>query len=146
MIEGTKDVTWDDVLSLGLLKSAPGSLERFLQKLNENRPPQLWPIFEARSSLWTTSLQSAQKRLEKLFKRTTQNQKEIHTALNHLLFFLNQDPLYQPYLLTDIRNMSGLIFNKDPYSQQDLVECKQIIKRVLSKVREMDRKLAVQPQ
>jgi hypothetical protein len=115
-IDGAREVAWDDVLSSEILNSAPGSVEQFLTKLKEKRAPRPQPVFESRSAAWTSSLQAAQKRLEKLFKKTTENRKEIDTALNHLLFFLNQDPLYQPYLITDIRNMAGLIFNKDPYN------------------------------
>jgi hypothetical protein len=144
-IEGAREVTLGEVLSSGLLKSASGSVQRFHEKLNESRDPRPLPVFEARSAAWATSLKAAQKRLESHFKNTAQNQKEIHSALNHLLFFLNQDPLYQPYLLTDIRNLSGMIFNKDPYNGQDLSRCKKIVKRALDKVREMDEKLAAQP-
>ncbi len=144
VINGAQEVTWDDVLSCGILRSPAGTLTSFTNKLWNKPSPTPWPLFEARSSWWTDSLRSAQKRLEKLFKRANHDKNEIHTALNHLLFFLNQDPLYQPYLLNEVRSLNGLVFVKNSYTLNDLADCKKIIKRALSKVREMDQKLAAQ--
>jgi hypothetical protein len=142
VIDGAETVTWDDVLSRGLLQSETGSLERFLRHLCQNPSPWPLPASEVRSLHWSDSLRSAQRRLERLFKKANRNQNEIHTALNQLLIFLNQDPLCRPYLLNEVRNLAGLVFVKPSYGIKELVQCKQIIKQTLRKVREMDRKLS----
>jgi len=146
VIEGAPEVTWGEVLSDGILESAPGSLDHFLWKLNQARSPRPWPQFKARSTTWAVSLNSVKKRLEKLFKKANNNQREIFSTLNKLLVFLTQDPLYKPYLLNDIRNLAGLLFVTRKFGQKELAKCKQILKQVLKKAREIDQKLVVVPE
>jgi hypothetical protein len=117
-----------------------------VETLNQARSPRPWPQFEARSSTWAVSLNSVKKRLEKLFKKANNNQKEIFSTLNKLLVFLTQDPLYKPYLLNDIRNLAGLLFVTRNFGQKELAKCKQILKQVLKKAREIDQKLVVVPE
>ena len=146
VIEGAPELTWDEVLSDGILESASGSLDHFLWKLHQARSPRPWPQFVARSSMWTASLNSVRKRLEKLFKKASNNQKEIHSTLNKLLLYLTQDPVYKPYLLNEILKVAGLLFVTRKFGQKDLVKCKQILKQAIKKVREIDRKLAFVPE
>jgi hypothetical protein len=143
VIEGAPELTWDELLSKGILQSASGSLDHFLWKLSQVRSPRPWPHFEARSSEWAVSLNSVRKRLEKLSKKANNNQKEIRSTLNKLLVFLTQDPLYRPYLLNEIRQLAGLLFVTRRFGLKELAKCKQVLKQVLKKAREMDQKLAV---
>ncbi len=138
IIKGSRQVTWSQVLAERLLVSAPGSLEHFIGTINRARSPRPWPMFEARSSQWTSSLRSVQKRLEKLFKKAHRHQEEIHTVLNQVLFFLRQDPLYQPYLYNEIFSLAGLISTRSGYGLKEMSECRGILKRVAKKVREVD--------
>lgn len=141
VIKGSKDVTWNKVVMQGLLESAPGSMEHFIRALDRARSPRPWPLFEARSPQWAASLRSARKRLEKLFKKANNNQHKIRTTLTQVLFFLRQDPLYRPYLYNEILSLAGLVHANGRYGLKEMTQCKQILKRALTKVREMDRRL-----
>jgi hypothetical protein len=138
IIQGSKEVTWSQVLAEELLVSTPGSLEHFLSTMNRARSPRPWPVFEARSPQWTSSLRSVQKRLEKLFKKASRHQEEIHAVLNQILFFLRQDPLYQPYLYNEIFSLAGLINTRSSYGLKEMAACRGILKRVAKKVWEVD--------
>jgi len=146
MIKGSRSMTWDEVLNKDLLESGPGNLERFLTSLTQARSPRPWPLLEARSSQWAVFLRSVRKRLEKLFKKPKKNQKEIHVTLSQILFFIQQDPLYRPHLLNEIINFGGLIYSKKSYGLKELTGCKQILKRILTIVREIDRHLSPLPR
>ncbi len=141
VIEGSIEVTWEQVLSEGLVNSTPGSLEHFLKAMNQCRAPRPWPVFEARSIQWAGSLYSVEKRLKKLFKKASECQEEIHKIFNQILLFLRQDPLYQPYLFKEILGMAGLVHARPSYGFEELAECRKIVKRVLEKVRAMDQHL-----
>ncbi|MBW2154295.1 MAG: motility associated factor glycosyltransferase family protein [Deltaproteobacteria bacterium] len=143
-IAGAPEITWEEAVSSGLLNSDSDRLKHFSMKLSE-RQPSTPPLLEAKSSQWTESLGFARKRLEKLFRRAKNNQKEIKASLDQLLIFLTQDPLYHPYLVAEIRRLAGLIFTGNGYGAKDLSECNDIIQRALDKVREMDQKLEARP-
>ena len=142
VIKGSKEVTFTQVFQKGLLSSAPGSLKHFVGTLKQARSPRPWPAFEARSQRWASSLRSVQKRLEKLFKKTKKHQKEIHTTLSQILFFLQQDPFYRPYLFNEILGLAGLVRARQSYGLKEKAECKHMLKQVVKKVREMDQYLA----
>ncbi len=137
-IKGCKDVTWRQVLEQGLLVSAGGGLEPFLGVLRRLRLPRPWPLFQARSSEWIDSLDSAERRLRLLFENAAVCQEKIHTFFGQILFFLRQDPLYQPYLLNEIVSLAGLTHARRRYGAEELDECSEILKRVGEKVREID--------
>jgi hypothetical protein len=141
IIKGSKEVTWTQVIDKGLLSSIEGSLEHFVDTLNRSRSPRPWPEFEARSPRWVSSLRSVQKRLKRLFEKAGRHQQEIHTVLTQVLFFLRQDPLYQPYLYNEIFNIAGLVHARSRYGLREMAECSSILKRVAKKVREMDQHL-----
>jgi hypothetical protein len=141
-IKGSKEVTYAQVLQKGLLSSAPGSLEHFVGTLKQARSPRPRPAFEARSLRWASSVHSVQKRLGKLFKKAKKHQEEIHTTLSQILFFLQQDPLYRPYLFKEILSLAGLVRARQSYGLKEKAECKQMLKQVVKKVREMDQYLA----
>lgn len=141
-IEGAQDVDQAGILEKGLLNSEPGSVANLMEKLMTARKSEIVRRFEARGPNWGPSLKSVQKRLEKLFLKPEYNKKDIEETLRQVLFFLGQDPLYQPLLIAEIRSLTGLVFTKVHYSLKDLIFCKQLFKTVLRKVREMDRMLA----
>ncbi|MFC1822960.1 hypothetical protein ACFL9T_09660, partial [Thermodesulfobacteriota bacterium] len=145
VIKGSRSVTWTEVIQKGLIESAPEKLDFFLNSLTQLPPSRSWPIFEARSSTWTTSLRSVCKRLEKLFKKPRRHQDEIHTVLSQILFFIQQDPLYRPYLLNEIINFAGLIYTRQNYGLKELTRCKQILKKVLTIVRDIECHLSPLP-
>ncbi|WP_027720907.1 motility associated factor glycosyltransferase family protein [Maridesulfovibrio zosterae] len=143
LIEGARNVDMQKIHMEGLLSSAPGGIDYFKTALNMSRTPRKFPIFEPRSLKWNNSLKHATKRLEKLFRKYSKNQEEIHKAMHEVYFFLRQDPLYLPYLYNEILDMAGLARAKSSYAPRDLPRFKQIIKKTMQKVRYMDRCLSV---
>lgn len=140
-IEGTEAIDLDTAYNNGILASAPGSVDRFMSDLMNcvgNVPPIR---LEPRSPMWTTSLRNAEKHLGKLFKDIEQNQKEIHAALERIELFIKQDPLYMPYLFNETLDLAGITKAKARHEPTDLREFKGIAKRILKKVREVDRKV-----
>jgi hypothetical protein len=146
VIQGARDVTPEEILADRLLESAPGSLDHFLWKVHQGRSPRPWPIFEARSTNWSVSLNTARKRLEKLFKKAHNHQNEIRGTINQLIIFLSQDPFYKPYLIIQSRDLAGLLFVNRRFGKKELAKCKTIMKTALQKVREIDRALVVGPE
>lgn len=143
LIDGTINVDLQKVHMDGLLASAPGRMDYFMTAMNVSRTPKDFPIFEPRSPKWTSSLNHVTKRLEKLFRKYSKHQKEIHKALHEVYFFIRQDPLYMPYLYNEILDMAGLARARSSYAPKDLPHYKRIIKKTLKKVRHMDRCLAL---
>jgi len=126
----------------GCLSSAPGSRERFLDRLAKARTPSQDIRFEPRSHIWTSSLRSVERRLGKLFKHNQANQVDIHNTLEQALFFVRQDPLYLPYLFNETLDLAGLAKTRHSYEPRDMMEFKRIGKNILAKVREVDRCVA----
>jgi hypothetical protein len=145
VIRGAGEVTAEDLFDKKLLRSEPGSLDRMIGLLKLLPKTDSSPRFEAKSMEWGVSLRSVQKRLEKLFKKSDAHQQEIRTVLHQLLIFIGQDTAYQPYLIPEIRSLSGLMFGKPKFGLKDMAHCRQALKRVLRKVRQMDRVLAPIP-
>jgi hypothetical protein len=140
-IEGATPIDLDYARKNGVLASGPGSLQRFLSALDRARQTRRGFTFEPKSHRWTTSLRGAEKRLEKLFKRTAENQAEIHTLMEQVMGFLRHDPLYLPYLFNETIDLAGLTRAKLSYEPRDFFEFKKIGKNVLKKVKEIDRHL-----
>jgi len=142
VIEGAPALTLDEAVKEGCLSSAPGSKERFLDRLARARTPSQDICFEPRSHIWTSSLRNVEKRLGKLFKHNDANQEDIHNTLEQALFFVRQDPLYLPYLFNETLDLAGLAKTRRTYEPRDMMEFKRIGKNILSKVREVDRCVA----
>lgn len=141
VIEGTKVVDMDTVKANGILASAPGSVDRFRTDLvacHGITPPL---NLEPRSPMWTTSMRNAEKHLGKLFKNCAKNQSEIHGTFERIELFIKQDPLYMPYLFNEVIDLAGLTRAKIGFAVSDLNEFKKIAKKILKKVREIDRKV-----
>lgn len=145
-IRGAKPVTLDQAFMKGLLSSAPGAMERFQSALALARQPVSRPVFEGRAAQWSTSIRRLSKRLEKLFKHLDRNQEDIHRAMEEMHIFLRQDPLYAPYLYNEIIDMAGLSRARTRYAREDFSEFRGISKRVMTKVRSMDRAVAPEVQ
>ncbi len=145
VIEGARSVDMQEVHMEGLLSAAPGSMDYFKTAMNMTSTPRPLPTFEPRSPKWTSSLNHVTKRLEKLFRKHGKNQEEIHRALHEVYFFIRQDLLYVPYLYNEILDMAGLARAQSSYAPKDLPRYKQIVKKILSKVRHMDRALCISP-
>lgn len=146
VIEGSTMVDMQTINMEGLLSSAPGSMEHFMTALNMAQKPKERVWFEPRSQKWGISLRHAEKKLEKLFKKCSRNQQEIHKAIRDVDFFLRQDPLYLPYLYNEVMDMAGLAKARLSYEPKDLPELRKILKKTMQKVRKMDRCLAIKPQ
>ncbi|WP_027179115.1 motility associated factor glycosyltransferase family protein [Maridesulfovibrio bastinii] len=142
VIEGSTMVDMHKVHMEGLLSSAPGSMEHFMAAMDMARTPKERIWFEARGQKWSVSLRHAEKRLEKLFKKCTRNQQEIHKTIQQIDFFIRQDPLYLPYLYNEVMDMAGMARAKLSYKPKDLPELRKILKRTMQKVRKMDKCLA----
>ncbi len=142
IIEGAPALTLGEAQTKGCLSSAPGSKEYFLERLAQARTPGQDICFEPRSHIWTNSMRSVEKRLQKLFKHTSANQVDVHTLLEQALYFVRQDPLYLPYLFNETLDLAGLAKTRRSYEHKDLLEFKRIAKSILSKVREVDRCVA----
>jgi hypothetical protein len=142
VIRGARMVDLHQAVMDGLLGSTPGSLETFLDRLDEARRPRTWPRFEPRAAQWATSLRSVRKRLEKLFKKPARHQADIHASLSQVHAFISQDPLYTPYLYNEIMDAAGLARARLHYGLPELTEFRQLVKRVLGKVRRVDEVLA----
>jgi len=145
VIEGARSVGMQEVHMEGLLSAAPGSMDYFKTAMNMTSTPRPLPTFEPRSPKWTSSLNHVTKRLEKLFRKHGKNQEEIHRALHEVYFFIRQDLLYVPYLYNEILDMAGLARAQSSYAPKDLPRYKRIVKKILGKVRHMDRALCISP-
>ena len=138
-IEGTKPVDLLQAHTQGILASAPGSVDRFLFELTRCRDQKLHMTPEPRSTTWSTSLRNVDKRLTKLFKKLGPNQQEIHNVLNNVDRFLKHDPLYAPYLFNEAIDLAGLTKAKLRYGPEDLAAFKKLVRKIMKKVREVDR-------
>ncbi|NDV25560.1 6-hydroxymethylpterin diphosphokinase MptE-like protein [Desulfovibrio sp. JC010] len=143
VIKGTRNVDMQEVNMEGLLSAVTGSMDYFKTAMNMTSTPRPMPSFEPRSPKWTSSLNHVTKRLEKLFRKHGKNQQEIHKALHEVYFFIRQDLLYMPYLYNEILDMAGLARAKSSYAPKDLPRYKKIVKKILTKVRHMDRSICV---
>ncbi len=143
VIEGVRNVDMHEVNMEGLLSAVPGSIDGFKTAMNMTATPRDIPVFEPRSPKWTSSLNHVTKRLEKLFRKYGKNQEEIHKVLHDVYFFIRQDLLYMPYLYNEILDMAGLARAKSRYVPKDLPHYKKIVKKILTKVRHMDRAMNV---
>ncbi|QGY38814.1 DUF115 domain-containing protein [Pseudodesulfovibrio cashew] len=139
VIKGTKPLDIETAFKQGVLASAPGSVDRFMTDLMACRGKGKRMRFEPRGPMWSTSLRNAEKRLGKLFKDLSKNQKEIHETLGRVDIFFKQDPLYMPYLFNETLDLAGLTRAKHRYEAKDFPEFKRIARCALKKVREIDR-------
>lgn len=141
VIAGAVNIDVKKAYAEGILSSAPGSKAAFLDALRRANTPVKRPVFDSRAREWSASLRNAQKRMEKLFKKLDKNQNEIRNMLGNVSIFLKQNPLYLPYLYNEVMDITGLVYAHAKYELKDLGAFKQIKKRVLNKVREVDVRL-----
>jgi hypothetical protein len=139
VIKGAREMTLEQAQMQGLLTSKPENLEHFRMAIENARKSKSRCVFEARSSKWAITLRSGQKRIEKLFKKAGKKQNEIHNTLKNILFFVQHDPVYNAYLFNEILELKGLVHARIKYNLKDLGLLRSILKRVLKKVREIDR-------
>jgi hypothetical protein len=117
--------------------------EIFWQKFASCFRSQPRPNLPLDTSNWVTSLRRVEKRVEKLFKRLDQNQVHIQKAIQQIDLFLRQNPLYVAYIYNEIRDIQLLINQRREFNSKDLAKCKQIIKKVIKKIKEIETKLYV---
>jgi len=141
-VKGATHLALDELHTQNILTSAPGAPERFCQAMATARHPRPRPGFNANAGLWNESMRHVQKRLEKLFRKMPTKQKEIWETLNQVHFYLRHDPLYLPYLYNELMDVAGLLYAGRLFQLKDLTSFKQIVKRIISKVREIDSALA----
>ena len=146
IIEGTKAVDIETAYAEGALASAPGSVDRFMASLDGCRDKGRTLHMDPRGPMWATSMRNAEKHLAKLFKKISTNQRDIHQAFTRIETFMKQDPLYMPYLFNEAIDMAGLTRAKHSYESGDLHEFKRIAKRIMKKVREIDRLVCTTPE
>jgi len=137
-IEGSRVVDVEECHQRGLLASEPGAKERMLWGLKRSNQPRVRPVYEPRHATWNKSLRNATRQLEKLLKKPGKHQDEIRGLLNRVFHFLKQDPLYLPYLYNEIMDMAAMVKCRERYSPLDMREYRDILKRSLDKVKEMD--------
>ncbi|EPR42786.1 protein of unknown function DUF115 [Desulfovibrio sp. X2] len=140
-IKGAANVTWAEVCGQKLLESSPENLENLMAAMKKARTPAPRPVFEARARAWSSSLRNVEKRLEKLFKKLDKNQAAVNQLLGQVEVFVKQDPLYTPYLFNEIMDLAGLVRARSRYELRDMAEIRSLFKRIVAKVREMDRYL-----
>jgi hypothetical protein len=145
VVANARPTTLDEVLSGGLLDSAPGSRDTLLQSLERARRPAARPVFDPRTPAWAKRLREDAKRLDKLFKRVELHQQEIHDVLESVYTAARDDALCGPYLFNEIVDLTGLIRARHAHTLKDLGEFKRIAKRILTKTREVDRCLTPGP-
>jgi len=146
VIEGAPAMNMEEARDAGLLSSAPGSRERFQHFMAQARTQGHAMRFEPRSHIWTSSIRGMERRMQKLFRDYGKSQNEIHTLLEQALFFVRQDPLYLPYLFNETIDLAGLAKTRSSYHPADFSEFKRIGKSILTKVREVDRCVALSDQ
>ena len=137
-IEGSRVVDVDKCHQDGLLASQPGAKERFLSAMRRANQPRVRPVYQARHSTWNQSLRNATKQFEKFMKKPGKHQLDIKNLLNRVLQFLKQDPLYLPYLYNEVMDMAAMVNCRSKYAPTDMKEYRDILKRALGKVKEMD--------
>ncbi|MBW2130436.1 MAG: motility associated factor glycosyltransferase family protein [Deltaproteobacteria bacterium] len=142
-IVGTIEITWDEIKDELSNNTQKSKLTSFLKELALCRKPRPIPALPLQFKAWNSSLNHVQKRLEKLFKKPSKNALEINATFREIYLFLNQHPLYQPYISNDIAEMAKMAFIKSNYSPADFVYTKKIIKNIKRKTREMDTALSV---
>jgi len=145
VIEGTHMVDLGQCHQKGLLASAPGSVDTFMGNLMDCHKHGSKFIVAPMSHEWTVSLRNVEKRLSKLFKKVAQNQNEIHQTIQQVEMFVKSEPLYIPYLFNETIDLAGLTRAKHHYEPKDLGEFKRIAKKILKKIREVDRCVAQGP-
>lgn len=142
-IEGTEPIDMETAYKNGVLASAPGSVDRFMTALMQCRENHVPINLEPQGPVWSNSMRNAEKHLTKLFKSVDRNQTQIHETFQKIEGFIKASPLYTPYLFNEIIDLAGLTRAKSRYGGKDLPEFKRIAKRILTKVREIDRKVCI---
>lgn len=145
-IRGARPVDWDTVVRERLLAGDSARLRHFLEAVQRARRPKPWPLPETRFNSWTRSLRAVERRLKRLFKKPSRNQTEIHTVLSQTLFFLRQDPLYQPCLFNEIFDVAGLVHGRSAYGLREWTEFRSILKRVIKRIRQVDTHLILEAE
>ena len=100
------------------------------------------PVYQPRHATW--NIVGRHQRFEKFLEKPGKHQGEIRQLLNNVLHFLKQDPLYLPYLYNEVMDMASLVNLKASYGPTDLKEYRDILKRSLAKVKQVD--LALGPR
>jgi len=137
-IEGSKEINLDDLNELISQNYSSKALKTLLNEIKSNNTKRyVIPILPLESKEWISSLNSVEKRLNKLFKKPGQNRVKINSVYRELCIFLGQHPLYQPYIYNEILTISKYAFIKGKYEPIDLVETKKILKHIKYKIKEM---------
>jgi hypothetical protein len=147
-IQGTEEVTWNELQQLELLQQSPHHAGRFLKALHSSSEPAPKPKIPLETSKWIASIHAVLKRLNKLFKKTKLPHEAIRQTFKEVYLFLNQNPLYSPYIYNEIIDIYGLIHLQSKYDHEDLSRCKKILSKVLKKLKYIDRELSapINPQ
>jgi hypothetical protein len=140
-IQGTEEVTWDELQKLELLQQSPHQAEKFLKSLHSSRDPVSKPKMPLETSEWIASIHAVLKRLSKLFKKTKLPHEAIRKTFKEVYIFLNQNPLYSPYIYNEIIDLYGLIHLHSKYAHEDLPRCKNILSKVIKKLKYIERQL-----
>ena len=138
-IKGTNALSMKEAVQEGCFASAPDTVQGFMGNLRSCHGFERTFHFQPMSPHWNTNLHRAEKKLEKLFKRCTANQEEIHRVMENSMLFIKQDPLYLPYLFNETLDLAGLTKAKYRYELGDMGAYRRIMRSVMKKVREVDR-------
>ena len=138
VITGATNVDLNTLRDQQLITSQGAAKEVFLGALHRAATPRVRPIFTPRAPDWAVSLKNVSRRLEKLTRKAAKHQAEIRGLFSQILIFLKQDPLYLPYIYNEIMDVAGLIHTHTHYGVKELTDFKNITKRVMTKIKEID--------
>lgn len=138
---GARDITPDELDAQDFFAGQASARNVFLEALSRAARPRTRPVFTPRADEWATSLRNVGRRLEKLVRKADKHQGEIRGVLSQIQLFLRHDPLYMPYLYNEIMELAGIVHTRTHYGVKELTAFKNIRRRVLEKIREIDTSL-----
>lgn len=143
-ISGTKNIKIED---LGLIadNKNKSELEELLSDLKSQKTQRTYiPRISFESKQWISSLNSFQKRLDKLYKKPNINTNKIRSAYNELHIFLTQHPLYKYCIYNEVLELSRYVFIQEKYDLSDLAYTKKIINDIKKQLPKIDKILKEQ--
>ncbi len=136
VIKGAQHIQESEVHKL--VDSEPERVNFFLNAVDRARRPLQPPEYESKSQHWNAMLRSAQKKLEKLFKKPDKNRQEIWNVFKEAHGILRREPLYLPYLFNEVMNVGKLLNPGPKYEYEDFTSFKQVVKSAQTKSRQVE--------
>jgi hypothetical protein len=141
LIQGSRPLTWDEVVTQSHLQGRAETRERFLKQLQTSTCPPIRFKMPAGSSKWMDSLKDLKKRLKKLFQQQVPDPKTVKTVLNRALGFMEQDPFIKPLLFNEMLDLAGLIHVSRRFSDRECKQSQKIIMKMMEKLEDLDKRI-----